>query len=697
MFWPLFLLFVSCSRPDVPVEPPAPVLRVASETVTEGEFTNRLITASSPYLLQHAHNPVDWRPWGDEAFAEAARRDVPVFLSIGYAACHWCHVMEEESFEDPVLAAYLNAHFVTIKVDREERPDVDAVYMDAVHALNGSGGWPASIWLTPDRKPFLAGTYYPPVTSRGRPGFREILERVTEVWSSRRGQIDADAERLVSQLTARARITPGEVQESVAQTAMLSLLNTWDSETRGWGQKKFPMTPRLEALLGFGLVNEDAALTGVVRDTLWAMDRGGVHDQLGGGFHRYTVDPRWQIPHFEKMLYDNGQLLSVYASASVALDEPRFAEVADGIAAWMMRELTDSQTGAFYSSQDADTQGEEGTTYTWTPAQMADVLGDDASAVLSTYAITARGNFEGATVLTRPSATPIDDTVRDRLMTARLARAQPATDTKMVVSYNALAIAGLARGGRLLNRAEWVVAAERAATAVLAARRDDGSMPRTLAANSPDGVLDDYAFTAVALMELYEATGKTEWLTAADSLVGAMDARLWDPASGTWFMSADTDLLVRKIDLSDGPEPSGVARAVQAHQRLDTYGTPSADITKVTATFMAAASWFTRSPAGVPTLAMAHEAERQPAKSFVVVGRTLADAEALAVPWSSEYRPDGVLALAAHPVSSGASLLTDKTPGDAAARAFLCFDGTCQRPVSTPAEVRELLDPGASP
>ena len=381
----------------------------------------------------------------------------------------------------------------------------------------------------------------------------------------------------------------------------------------------------------------------------------------------------------------------------MALDEPRFADVADGIATWMMRELTDPETGAFYSSQDADTEGEEGTTYTWTPAQVTEVLGDDAAAVLSTHAITAAGNFEGATVLTRPSASPIDGAVRARLMTARLARPQPATDTKMVVSYNALAIAGLARGGRLLGRPSWIAAAERAATAVLAARREDGSMPRTLAANSPDGVLDDYAFTAVALMELYEATGNAEWLTAADSLVSAMDGRLWDPTSGTWFMSADADLLVRKIDLSDGPEPSGVARAVQAHQRLDTYGTPSADITKVTATFMAASRWFSRSPAGVPTLAMAHEAERQPAKSFVVVGRTLADAQALAAPWSSAFRPDGVLALAEHPVPSGASLLADKTPGDAAARAFLCFDGTCQRPVSTPAEVRELLDPGESP
>ncbi|MBW1880343.1 MAG: thioredoxin domain-containing protein, partial [Deltaproteobacteria bacterium] len=318
----LSLALGSCARAeDVTPGPLVPGYRVADAEAQDGEWTNRLVTETSPYLLQHAHNPVDWYPWGDEAFEEAKRREVPVFLSVGYAACHWCHVMEEESFEDPAVAAYLNANFVCIKVDREERPDVDALYMDAVYMFNGSGGWPASLWLTPERVPFYAGTYFPKEGRLGRPGFVDILELVHERWTEDPAEVARIAADVADGLQRRSIVPPtDDLPTDAPRRGIVQLDRSWDAEYAGWGSgRKFPMVSNLEFLLAYGVTHADDHALGRVRDALDAMDRGGIHDHLGGGFHRYTVDGEWVVPHFEKMTYDNGQLLRVYAEASAVL------------------------------------------------------------------------------------------------------------------------------------------------------------------------------------------------------------------------------------------------------------------------------------------------------------------------------------------------------------------------------------------
>ena len=403
--------------PDAAPKPPAVEgYRVASSPDDVGPFTNRLAVATSPYLLQHAHNPVDWFPWGDEAFAQAERRDVPIFLSIGYAACHWCHVMEEESFTDPEIAAYMNAHFVNIKVDREERPAVDGVYMKTLHAMRGRGGWPASLFLDHERRPFYAGTYFPKETELNRTGFREILHQMNDRWNHDRTGAEADATNTLNALRRNAFIAPSdEIDWDAPKKAIAWLDRSWDHENAGWGSKKFPMLARAEFLLAYAVEHDDDHAASRVRQLLDAMDHGGIHDHIGGGMHRYTVDKAWAIPHFEKMLYDNGQFVRIYSEAAVALGEPRYGDVARDIADYLIREMQHPE-GAFFSSQDAGSAGEEGTYYVWTPEQIRRALpAKQAKAFRHAYRVTDRGNFEGrTTVLTRAVTADPGDPSRRR-------------------------------------------------------------------------------------------------------------------------------------------------------------------------------------------------------------------------------------------------------------------------------------------
>ncbi len=668
--------------------------RVATVDTLEGPFLNRLAEASSPYLQQHANNPVDWYEWGPEAWARARELEVPIFLSIGYAACHWCHVMAHESFEDPKVALFMNEHFVNIKVDREERPDVDGVYMQAVHALNeGNGGWPASIWLETDLRPFHAGTYYPSEPSYGRPSFIQMLELVDSIWRTDRARIRRVAESVEAGLTAEAIPARAELPGTDLGAITADQMRAqWDPVNQGFGpDKKFPMAPRLDFLLAHAARTDDVDTQGLVRGALTAMADGGIHDHLGGGFHRYTVDPAWTIPHFEKMLYDNAQLVGLYAQASVVLGQQRYAEVSRDTATYLIRDMQDA-SGAFYSSEDADSAGEEGSFYVWTPTEVVAVLGpEEGPRFNAAFGVTEEGNFEhGTTVLTRQGDEDFAE-ARLLLFTHRLGRTPPPTDTKQVVAWNGLAIGGLALSGRLLDEPTHVEAARRAAEAVLAYQGADGRLPRTLAPNPPEGTLSDYSFFAEGLLHLYEADPDPRWLLAAELTAKAMVERFQSDSGGFYEAPEEADeLFVRRQDPSDGAEPSGWGRAVVVLLRLHAYGSAVGDIDKAEAALEAAGLYLHRAPYAVPSMVLAHDALRRPSLEVILASPT-ADDPVLAMfrrAYDNSHRPDAVLGVVTPETATDLAHMTafsGKVPG-AGPRAYVCVDKVCHLPTEDLAE-----------
>src|SRR3954471_6147092 len=445
---------------------------------------NRLAGATSPYLLQHAENPVDWWEWGPEAFAEARARDVPVLLSVGYAACHWCHVMAHESFEDDATAAQMNADFVCVKVDREERPDVDAIYMTATQALTGQGGWPMTVFATPDGRPFYCGTYYPPSPRHGMPSFRQVMDAVTDAWTTRRDELEAAGGRIAEGIGARLDLgAPTPLSAEVLDRAVDVLAGTYDERTGGFGgAPKFPPSMVLEFLLRNAARTGNPRALAMARGTLEAMARGGIYDQLAGGFARYSVDDRWVVPHFEKMLYDNALLLRVFVHLWRATGDEWARRIADETAAFLIRDLGTPE-GGFASALDADTEGVEGVTYVWTPGQLVEVLGpDDGRWAAAQFEVTERGTFEHGTSTLQRLQEPDDParlaSVRDRLLAARAQRPQPARDDKVVTAWNGLAIAALAEHGVLTGTDESVVAARRAAELLATTHWVDGRLRR---------------------------------------------------------------------------------------------------------------------------------------------------------------------------------------------------------------------------
>jgi uncharacterized protein YyaL (SSP411 family) len=698
----LFVLACGTKETATAAAQPTGELRAATAGQLDGPWTNRLLNASSPYLAMHGHDPVDWRPWGPEAMAEAKRRNVPVFLSIGYYACHWCHVMHKESFKDPAVASYLNDHFVPIKVDREERPDIDSLYMDAVHMLNKSGGWPASLWLTPEGVPFYAGTYFPPEGRYGRPGFQEILERISTDWVEKAGAIGDFAKRMRARLSARAApSTGGTIPDDVGQRAAMGLIGTWDPAVRGWGQRRqFPMSADLQYLLNYGVVHGDENALSIVRRQLEAMDEGGIHDHLGGGFHRYTVDNQWAVPHFEKMLYDNGQLLRVYSEAAVVLSEPRFVQVAADLADYLLRQMQ-SEGGAFYSSQSADSEGEEGTFYVWKPAEIRAVL-PDAEAFETAYGVTKEGNFEHhRTVLIRRSGDPESTTLkaaRQALYTARDTREHPPTDDKLVVAWNGLAIGGLARTARLTGETKYLQAAQRAASHVLSHQKPDGRLPRILAEGAPLGVLEDYAFFGNGLLDLYEADHDPRWLQAADRIAGVMLSRFQDPATGTLYQAdSEVALLSRKSDPTDGAEPSGPGRALQLLCRLRALGAPSASTQTIDKILQSGASILSRSPRSAVSMAEAADRLSRKSTEVVIATESVDDptTQAMIAAYSARVRPHTVLALvtpAQAEVLQQMSAIIGKLPGPSGPQAFVCHDGVCHQPTGSLQTFEQLLN-----
>ncbi|MFD5451792.1 thioredoxin domain-containing protein [Streptomyces sp. NPDC127100] len=544
---------------------------------------NRLAHETSPYLLQHADNPVDWWPWSDEAFAEARRRDVPVLLSVGYSSCHWCHVMAHESFEDGPTAEFLNSHFVSVKVDREERPDVDAVYMEAVQAATGHGGWPMTVFLTPDAEPFYFGTYYPPEPRHGMPSFRQVLQGVQQAWTDRRGEVTEVAGKIVRDLAGR-EISYGDAQapgDAELGQALLGLTREYDAQRGGFGgAPKFPPSMVIEFLLRHHARTGAEGALQMAQDTCERMARGGIYDQLGGGFARYSVDRDWVVPHFEKMLYDNALLCRAYAHLWRTTGSALARRVALETADFMVRELRTAE-GGFASALDADSDDGmgrhvEGAYYVWTPAQLAEVLGpDDAALAAQYFGVTEEGTFEhGASVLQLPQQEGVFDaeriaSVRERLLAARAERPAPGRDDKVVAAWNGLAIAALAETGAYFERPDLVEAAVAAADLLVRLHLDEHArLFRTSKdgrAGANAGVLEDYADVAEGFLALASVTGEGVWLDFAGLLLDHVLTRFTDDSGSLYDTAADAERLIRRPqDPTDNATPSGWTAAAAA-------------------------------------------------------------------------------------------------------------------------------------
>ena len=557
-------------------------------TVSTGQprSTNRLAGEASPYLLAHAHNPVDWYPWGDEAFEVAKRTGRPVFLSVGYSTCHWCHVMAEESFEDPEIAAVLNERFVAVKVDREERPDVDAVYMAATQALTGGGGWPMSVWLDHERRPFLAGTYFPPRDGeRGAlRGFLSVLRDVAEAWDKTPGRVESVAVRLADAVKLALGSSGGPHEGApgvkVLEAAYHACADAFDGRHGGLvGAPKFPSSFPVRSLLRYHRRSRDPKALAMAVLTLEAMDAGGLHDQLGGGFHRYSTDERWLVPHFEKMLYDNALLAVAYAEAWQVTRRPGFERVVRTTLDYLLREL-EAPDGGLYSATDADTEGEEGRYFVWTVEEIRSLLGDGAPRFEAFYGVSEAGNFQDENVLHVPRPDEAEQEAlapaRARLLAARARRPAPRRDEKRIAAWNGLAISALAFGGRVFAEPRWTGAAERTARFVLGSLRSGSRLLRSFTAGrgSPvRGFLSDHAFVAQGLLDLYEATFEPRWLEAALAIADATEEHFADHASGGWFVTASDgeQLIAREKPTRDGAEPSGASVATLNALRLAAF------------------------------------------------------------------------------------------------------------------------------
>ena len=575
---------------------PTYIPRTRHRTGNAPRYTNRLILETSPYLLQHAHNPVDWHAWGDEAFTEARRRGLPLFVSIGYSTCHWCHVMEVESFEDEEIARTLNSHYVCIKVDREERPDVDAVYMSAVQALTGSGGWPMSVWLTPERAPFFGGTYFPARDGdRGATqGFLTLLQRLGETYLKDPARIAQQASELASavrrDLEGPAALAPTSAPAASVMAAGLpdagaiaqavgSFKRSFDDQNGGLrGAPKFPSSLSVRLLLRDQRRTGDAETLRMATLTLARMAAGGLYDQLGGGFHRYATDAAWQVPHFEKMLYDNALLAVDYLEAYQVTGRADFARVGRQTLDYLLGEMT-SPDGGLYSATDADSDGEEGKFFVWSEAEIRALLGADADRFARYYGVTPAGNFQGRNILHVPHPDESErsalDGARRRLYAARARRVAPARDEKILAAWNGLAISALATGGRVLDDDRYVAAAARAAELVLTKLRVGGRLMRSFKdgrARQP-GFLEDYAFTAAGLFDLYEASFDPRWLREALALCAETERLFADPVQGGWFTTAadHEKLMARERPRADGPTPSGTSVALMNALRAATF------------------------------------------------------------------------------------------------------------------------------
>lgn len=660
-------------------------------------MSNALAEAASPYLRQHADNPVHWQEWTPQALAEAAARDVPILLSVGYAACHWCHVMAHESFEDEQVAAAMNDGFVCVKVDREERPDIDAVYMNATVALTGHGGWPMTCFLTPDGRPFFCGTYYP------KPAFLELLSAVANTWRTRRDEVEQVSDHIAAELRNMASGLPGggpEIEPALCDHAVSAVLEDEDIDDGGFGgAPKFPPSALLEALLRhYERTGSQPALQAVER-TCTAMARGGIYDQLAGGFARYSVDNAWVVPHFEKMLYDNALLLRVYAHWARRTGNPLARRVAGQTAKFLLNDLADGDM--FTSSLDADAAGAEGSTYVWTPAQLAEVLGpDDGRWAASVFGVTDTGTFEHGTSVLQLRSDP-DDTdrlerIRTVLLAARLTRPQPDRDDKVVTAWNGLAITALAEASVALDDSDLLAAARRCATALVELHIVDGRLRRaSLGGRVGDSaaILEDHGMLATGLLTLYQLTGEDRRLTTATGLLDIALAHFADPdRPGRWFDAADDaeQLMFRPADPLDGATPSGASSITEAlltaahlvgGERAAKYGEAAADA------LLAHSPLLARAPRSAGHwLAVAESAVRGPLQ--VAVACEPSESSLLAA--ARKLAPGGAIVVGGAAGSS--ELLLDRGRVHGADAAYVCRGRVCDLPVTTTDELAAALE-----
>ncbi|MCV7031480.1 thioredoxin domain-containing protein [Mycobacterium sherrisii] len=665
----------------------------------ESAGANTLGLAASPYLRQHADNPVHWQQWTPQAMAEAAARDVPILLSIGYAACHWCHVMAHESFSDDEVAAAMNANFVCVKVDREERPDIDAVYMNATVALTGHGGWPMTCFLTPDGRPFFCGTYYP------KDGFLQLLSAVTDTWRDRRGQVEEASDQIVGELRKMAGVLSNaggggpDIDPGLCDHAVATVLAGLDTVHGGFGgAPKFPPSAMLEALQRHYERTGSAASLQAVARTCAAMARGGIYDQLAGGFARYSVDNAWVIPHFEKMLYDNALLLRAYAHWARRTGDPLARRVTGQTARFLLDELADG--ALFTSSLDADAGGREGASYVWTPEQLTGVLGpDDGPWAAEVFAVTPSGTFEhGTSVLQLPNDPADQDRlegVRAALLAARLTRTQPGRDDKVVTAWNGLAITALAEASVALEDPELARAARRCATAVLDLHRVDGRLRRASlggVVGDSAAILEDYAMLATGLLALYQLTVEDSWLSAARELLDTACEHFADPQQpGRWYDTSDDaeQLMLRPADPLDGATPSGAATITEAlltAAHLVDSATAPRYLTAALQTLGAHAVLLARAPASAGHwLAVAEAAVRGPLQVAVACDSArsalLADARRLA--------PGGAIVVGGKMDSSALLVGRDRVNG--ADAAYVCRGRLCDLPVTRPTDLAAAL------
>ncbi len=677
---------------------------------------NRLIHETSPYLLQHAYNPVAWYPWGEEALAAARAEDKPIFLSIGYSACHWCHVMERESFENPATAALMNELFINIKVDREERPDLDAIYMDAVQAMTGQGGWPMSVFLTPDGRPFYGGTYFPPQPRYGMPSFEQVLRSVADAYRQRRDQVEGQADRLTAMLRRAATLGAQAVDlgSDILHDAIARLHENFDDQHGGFGGRpKFPQPMTLDFILTQYRHTGDLDTLYMAELTLEQMALGGLYDQLGGGFHRYSVDEVWLVPHFEKMLYDNAQLLRTYLHAWQVTERPLYRRIVDETIDYVLREMT-APGGGFYSTQDADSEGEEGKFFLWTTREVEELLDPRAAGVFETYyGMSDRGNFEGKNILYVSRAVENvaqrfgmrEDEVNELLAQARATlfarrelRIKPGRDEKILAEWNGLMIHALAECGAVLGRADALRAAQDAADFILThMSAEDGKLFRSYKDGRArfNAYLEDYAALARSLVALYETTFDLRYLGEASRLTQLMFAQFHDAEGGGFFQTGRDHeaLVVRRKDYIDNAIPSGNSMAAELLLRLAVLVDNPDYRREATRILLTMKEAMASQPTGFGRMLCALDTLLSPSREVAIVGDPADPAtQALLAEVRRRYLPDTVVALKRPDEESMLPLLSGRTLVEGRPAAYVCQNYACKLPVTDPAALAAQLE-----
>ncbi len=674
--------------------------------MAQSPHTNRLANETSPYLLQHQHNPVEWYPWGAEAFERARRENKPVVLSVGYSACHWCHVMEHESFEDAETAGLMNEWFVSIKVDREERPDVDAIYMNAVQALTGHGGWPMTVFLTPSGEPFYGGTYFPNEPRYNMPSFKQVLQAMHDVWINRHDEAIGSAAELTKHLQSSAQMSGGgTLMPDLLDQAANTITRQFDARNGGWSNApKFPAPQTIDFLLRTYQRSNNKQALQQAEFTLQQMARGGMYDQLGGGFHRYSVDERWLVPHFEKMLYDNAQLARAYLHAYQITGNVEYRRIVEETLDYVLREMT-APEGGYYSAQDADSEGEEGKFFVWTLDEVRQVLGPDASLFAQIYDITARGNWEGHNILhlqrpleqiARVTGQPlerIEDVVargKQKLFDLREGRVKPQRDDKVLTNWNGLMLAAMAEAGRVLDRADYLNSAQRNAEFVLGTLYRDDQLHHAYKDGRvrPESFASDYALYAAGLLELYRATWDVRYLETAQKLADYLLEHFWDDEGGGLFQTGDEHetLIARPKELFDEAVPSANAVAAQVLQQLGALVGDGRYEEHARRTIELVARAFGQYPSAVATMLNALDFALATPREVAIVGEPHApDTQAMIGTLNARWLPN-VVVVAAAPNDAAAQrlipLLQDRPQQAGKATAYVCERFVCNLPTT---------------